>query len=162
MDAASGIFATLSLSIQLVQTLKQAKAFLKDVQNAPDELARLVESVHQLDLVLTGVQIFAERQRDLGDFPGALGLVQGTLQICESNFKRLDKFVKKLQVAFVRQGRVQKLWASVRPVVKKDEIMICAMISMRVSQAYRLQCYLTCLTSSNITNAHLVAKLIDY
>ena len=49
MDGFSGVLAVVSCSLQLVDTIQKVNKFLKEVQNAPEELARLMDALHELN-----------------------------------------------------------------------------------------------------------------
>lgn len=122
MDVASGIFAVLSLSFQLTQTIRRANGFLKDVQGAPDELTRLAETLEQLCLILNQVTILIEQQHNIGGLPGSIALIENALQRCGFVVSQLDSYVNKVQAFFNRQGKVRKVWASMKAAMKKEEI----------------------------------------
>ena len=124
MDPVSGIFAGLSLSIPLIQTVNDARAFLKEMRSSPDELAKLMESLDQLELILTGITGFTHRQRELLHSPNALDLVQRALQRCQSRVNGLEVFIRRLQSSLEHQRGVRKFWASIHTAVKKHEIKI--------------------------------------
>ena len=121
MDVVSGAFAVLSLGIQLAESVKKANTFLKDVQKAPDELMRLVETLDQLAALLIQVDDLIEQQQRTDGLLGPSGLLQSALQSCRLSVGMLEVFVNKLQVSFDRQGRVKKVWASLKTVVKKED-----------------------------------------
>ena len=122
MDVVSGAFAVLSLSVQLAQTVKKANNFLKDIQKAPDELARLVETLDQLNLILIQVNHLIEQQNNIEGIPSSIDAIQNALRSCEKITQKLKLFVDKLEACFHRQGRVRNVWASLKSVVKKDDI----------------------------------------
>lgn len=122
MDVASGIFAAVSLSFQLAQSVKSANGVLRDVRNAPDELARLTGALDQLELLLIQVKVYIEQQSRSESLPGSIGLVQSALVTCESTIDRLTKLANTLQASFERPGRLQKLWASVKTVLRREDL----------------------------------------
>ena len=123
MDVASGVFAVVSLSLQLAETVKKVDNFLRDVQNAPDELKRLVDTLDQFDLILVQVKTYVEQQSRINGLPGCIDVIERTLHSCESNVRKLDSYVNVFQPLFNGKGQRRKLWASIKTVVKKEEIV---------------------------------------
>ena len=122
MDPASGVLAALSLILPLAQSVRKASKFFKEIRNAPDEVERLVESLDQLDQILTGITGFGQRQPALRCPTSAWDLVRSALGICQSRTTRLENLIQRLQVSFQRQRHVQKFWTSMKIAVKNDEI----------------------------------------
>ena len=123
MDVASGVFAVISLSLQLAETVKKVDNFLRDVQNAPDELKRLVDTLDQFSLILVQVKNYVEQQSRIDHLPGCIDVIERTLHSCESNVRKLDSYVNVFQTLFNGTGQRRKIWASIKTVVKKEEIV---------------------------------------
>ncbi len=123
MDVASGVFAVISLSLQLAKTVKKVETFLRDVQNAPDELKRLVDTLDRFNLILIHVKTYVEQLSSIDGLPGCIDVIERTLHSCESNVCKLDSYVNVFQTLFNGKGQRRKIWASMKTVVKKEEIM---------------------------------------
>ena len=123
MDVASGVFAVISLSLQLAETVKKVDNFLRDVQNAPDELKRLVDTLDRFNLILVEVKTYVEQLSRIDDLPGCIDVIERTLHSCESNVRKLDSDVNVFQTFFNGKGQRRKIWASIKTVVKKEEIV---------------------------------------
>lgn len=116
------VLAVVSCGLQLVDTIQKVNKFLKEVQNAPEELARLVDALNDLVSLLTAVNGFVERQLKIGILPGSVHTIDGALQRCKSTVEKLDTSVNALRTNFKNQGRGRKKWASLKTVVKKEEV----------------------------------------
>ena len=123
MDVASGVFAVISLSLQLAETVKKVDNFLRDVQNAPDELKRLVDTLDQLNLILVQVKTYVKQQSRTDGLPGCTDVIERILHSCESNVRKLDSYVNVFQTLFNGKGQRRKIWASIKTVIKKEEIV---------------------------------------
>ena len=59
--AASGI-AVVSLAIQLVDSVREIRRFLRNFSDAPKELKRLIDLLEQLELILENIGMLIKRQ----------------------------------------------------------------------------------------------------
>lgn len=123
MDGASAVFAVVSLGVQLAAVVRQANDFLRSVHNAPDELVRLIEVLDQLDAMLEHVRSLTDQQALTPSLPGAIISVASALQNCEKRIKKLENLVNRLKGSVEGQRRVKRVWAAVKAVYKKEEIM---------------------------------------
>ena len=122
MDGVSGIIAVVSFSIQLVETIQKAKKFFKEVQDAPEELIRLVDTLDRLQSLLIAADHLVEQQNKMGSLPGAVDTIDRALRRCQSTVKKLDTSVNAIKPYFKVQGRGRKTWAKLKTVVKKEEV----------------------------------------
>jgi hypothetical protein len=60
--AASGI-AVVSLAIQLVDSVREIRRFLRNFSDAPKELRRLIDLLEQLELILENIGMLIKRQQ---------------------------------------------------------------------------------------------------
>ena len=122
MDGVSGVIAVVSFSLQLVNTIQKASQVLKEVQNAPKELARLVDALDQLESLLIAANGIVEQQNKMGSLPGSVHTMNGALRRCKSTVEKLDTSVNAIKNYFKIQGRGRKAWASLKTVMKKEEV----------------------------------------
>ena len=122
MEVASGVFAVISLSFQLGETVKTVNNFLRDVQNAPDELTRLVDTLDRFNLILVEVKTYVEQLSGFDGLPGRIDVIERTLHSCESNVRKLDSYVNVFHNLFNGKGQRRKIWALMKTVVKKEEM----------------------------------------
>ncbi|KAG8528999.1 uncharacterized protein KY384_006688 [Bacidia gigantensis] len=122
MDGVSGVFAILSFSIQLVDSIHKARIFLREVHNAPEELVRLVDELDQFEELLRSAHGLIDLQTKISGVTGSIESVEGALRRCKSIADRLDASINKVQSYFNVRGRGRRTWASLKTVVKKDEI----------------------------------------
>ena len=122
MDGVSVVLAVLPLGIQLVNTIRKANKFLKEVQNAPEGWARLIDTLDQLESFLIAVNGLIERQEKVGSLPGSVHLMSAALQRCETTAKKLEASTDGIKTYLKSQGRGRRAWASLKTVVKKEEV----------------------------------------
>lgn len=122
MDLASGIFASLSISVTLIKTVKETRAFYKNVKKAPEEVLRLVGTLNRLELILTQTSIFLEERSKCLDLPGSVISIRLCMEGLKCTVEKLESIVKRIETQFARPGRSNGVFTSVRTVVKLDEI----------------------------------------
>ena len=122
MDGFTSALAMVSFSIQLIGTIRKAQIFLKEVRNAPEELANLVDTLDQLEHLLVATNSLIEQQSRLENLPGAIVNIASVLRRCQTTIKKLDDAVLTINSYFQTQNRGRKVWASLKTVVKKDHI----------------------------------------
>ena len=122
MDGVSSVAAVVSLAIQLVDSIQEAKKFLRDVQNAPAELVRLVKTVDQLESVLRYVKTLLEQQFLAQRLPGTPTFILDALQNCAKTLKPLQRVVDEARTSTNQRRRTQRAWASTKFAFKKEEI----------------------------------------
>ena len=122
MDGVSSVAAVVSLAIQLVDSIQEAKTFLRDIQNAPAELVRLVKTVDQLDSILRYVKTLLEQQFLALRQPGTPTFILDALQNCAKTMKPLQRVVDEARISTNRRRRTQRAWASTKLAFKKEEI----------------------------------------
>ena len=121
MDGVSSAFAVVSLALQLVETVHEISKFLKEIENAPTELTRLVETLDQLNSVLGYVKDLLEQQFLVLRLPGSPAFILQALKNCQGRVKTLETLVNKASMSFGHHRRVPRTWASVRFISKKED-----------------------------------------
>ena len=122
MDLASGIFAVISLSIQLIETVKKIQAFCKDVKHAPEEILRFIGTLQQVQTVLEQTKIYLEDRSKTHNMPGSTFAIECAIRSCYSDIGRLAEMVDHVSAQHTRQNRRTVLWSSVKVVFKKEEL----------------------------------------
>jgi hypothetical protein len=100
MEALSGVasgMAVASLAIQLVQSVRTVKTFIRDVKGASKELERLVELLDRLGALLDDVRNLMERQISLQGqhFPAPSMTIFNCLKSCEASLESLHSIIEK-------------------------------------------------------------------
>ena len=95
MDGVSSAFAVVSLAIQLVGTVQQISKFTRDVENAPDELLGLADSLDRLKVALIQVRSLLEQQLQDLNLPGPPECLFDALKTCEKKLHPLEKFANR-------------------------------------------------------------------
>ena len=122
MDGLSSALAIISISIQLIGTIRKAQIFLKEVRNAPEELGNLVDALAQLEELLVATNNLVEQQKSIENLPGAVDNIASALRRCQTTIRKLDEAILTINRYFETQNRGRKVWASLKTVVKKDHI----------------------------------------
>ena len=122
MDGVSSAFAVVSLAIQLVETGKKISSFLASVQDAPNEVSKLGQTVDQLNGTLKQVSYLLEQQYLVLRLPGAPVFITNALENCEKRIKMLENAISKARVAMDHRNRVHRSWAAIKFNWKKEDI----------------------------------------
>lgn len=122
MDGVSGAFAVVSLAIQLFETVQETRKFLNDIQNAPNEIIRQIETLDQLSSVLGYVKQLLEQQLIVLRLPGSPIFILNALQNCERKLKPLEEIITGAKKAGSHEHRARRQWSSLRFVSKKDQL----------------------------------------
>ena len=122
MDGVASAFAVVSLAVQLVDTVQEIRDFLRSVQNAPNELIKLVETLEQLHSTLSQVKHLLEQQYSILRLPGSPVFMESALQNCNRKISTLEKAINKAKVSIARQSLVKRTWATMKLVSKKEDI----------------------------------------
>lgn len=149
MDGMSTALAVISLTIQLVGTVQNISKFLHDVNHAPTELARLVESLDQLNSTLNQTRHLVEQQFLVLRLPGSLAYISNALKNCERKVEALNDFVKKVAKSISHQHRLQRMWSFSRTQMKDEA-------SVLQNQLRDATISLQCATMNNSWHLHYV------
>lgn len=122
MDGVSSAFAVVSLAIQLVETGEKINKFLTSIQDAPSEIIKLGQTLDQLNSVLKQVSYLLEQQYLVLRLPGSPVFITNALENCEKRIKTLEDVIQKAKKSMDHRGRVQRSWATMRFVSKKEDI----------------------------------------
>ena len=122
MDVASGVTAFISISIQLVETIKKITSFCKSLQRAPEELLRLIDVLSRLEMILGQASLYLEERSQIEGLPGSALAIQCAIQSCQTNIGKLEKIKDRIESKFDSRGRTGRMWASLNTVITKDEI----------------------------------------
>jgi len=121
--AASGI-AVVSLAIQLVDSVREIRRFLRDVSEAPKELRRLIDLLEQLEHILENVGALVERQQQ-GAAQTDLDLSDSILRAmrtCESKLKMLEDVVEAARKSGNATNKASRKFSDFRLACKKRDI----------------------------------------
>ncbi|KAL8716421.1 MAG: hypothetical protein Q9220_000328 [cf. Caloplaca sp. 1 TL-2023] len=122
MEVASGIIAAISLSVQVAETVGRLNAFLKRAKQASNGLKSLTERLDQFRINLHQVTAFLDQQRQIDSLPDSTKAIEIALRSCEVSVGKLDHRVREIQTSFARQGRLRKVWASLKTAVREEEM----------------------------------------
>jgi len=119
--AASGI-AVISLTIQLAGSVREIHRFLRSINEAPNELKRLIDLLEQLDLILDGIGALQSKQKDQDGVPNMHAAVIRALQKCQSRLELLAGVVDKAKNGLNKSSKVSRTWASLKLTLKKRDM----------------------------------------
>lgn len=125
MDGLSNVasaIAVVSLAVQLVDTVHEISKFLKNVQDAPNEVLRLIETLDQLQGTLDNLRQLIDQQFLVLRLPGSPVFINKAMNNCEKQIKALETFVRAAKRSFKHERRLRRTWASMRAVAKKQDI----------------------------------------
>ena len=122
MDGFSGAAAVISLTIQLASTVQSIRQFLHNVDNAPKELASVMEQLDLLHQILSGLEHLMQRQDSLEHLPTSYAIVTSALQNCQRRVRTVEEQVRPLTARLVRRPWLQKALGSMKFVLKKEDI----------------------------------------
>ena len=80
MDVASGIFAVLSISIQLTETVQKINTFCKSMPRAPEELMRLVGTLDRFEMILAQASLYLEQLSKISALPCSILAIEVSSQ----------------------------------------------------------------------------------
>jgi heme exporter protein D len=121
--AASGI-AVVSLAIQLVDSVREIRRFLRDISEAPKDLRRLIDLLEQLELILENIGALVERQQQHSAEPAidmSASIVRA-MRTCESKLKFLEDVVAAAKKTSSSNGKVKRTFGSFKLACKKKDI----------------------------------------
>jgi conjugal transfer/entry exclusion protein len=121
--AASGI-AVVSLAIQLVDSVREIRQFLRNISEAPKELRRLVDLLEQLELILENIGALVERQQKHSAETDidVSGSVLRAMKTCESKLKMLEDVVAVAKKTANASNKATRTFASFKLACKKKDI----------------------------------------
>lgn len=122
MDGVSSAFAVVSLAIQLVETGEKISKFLSSVQNAPNEVTKLAQTLDQLNSTLKQVSFLLEQQYLVLRLPGSPVFIANALKNCEKRINTLENVIQRAKISLNHRTQVQRSWAAMRFVSKKEDI----------------------------------------
>ena len=122
MDGVSGAFAVVSLVIQLGGTINQIRKFLRNVQNAPIELRRLLSLLDQLHSSLEQARCLVEHQTSTLGNLGSVASIASAVENCSEFVRSLDGLAQELQRSAVHRKGFQRSLSSMKAVRRKEDI----------------------------------------
>ena len=122
LSGAASAIAIVSLAVQLVDTVQEISKFLKNVQDAPKEVLRLVETLDQLQGTLDNVRQLIDHQFLVLRLPGSPVFITKAMENCEKQIKALETVVWKAKKSLGHRHMVRRTWSSIKTVAKKPDI----------------------------------------
>jgi hypothetical protein len=106
MEVAASAVGIVSLSLQLIETIKKIKNFIRDVKDAPKELSRLEDLLERLGALIQDIRAAMEKQKSLPGqhVPAPSASVFHGLKACEKSLEPLLEIVNKYEDSRVRRN----------------------------------------------------------
>jgi hypothetical protein len=119
-----GLSAVVSLAIQLVDSMREIRRFLRDVSEAPKELRRLMDLLEQLELILENIGALVEGQQQHVTEPAVdlSASILRAMRTCESKLKLLEDVVAAAKKSSSANGKVRRTFGSFKLACKKKDI----------------------------------------
>ena len=115
METAAGVFAIVSLAIQLAENMKKLSDFWSSVKEAPSDVQAIVDDLDLLCDVLESIASEAHwTESDV--------LLERILQRCTEYIEKLDAILQEVQPGFASTKRPVRQWTAIKLVVKSDKI----------------------------------------
>ena len=122
MEGVASAFAVVSLAIQLVETGEKISNFLTSVQDAPNEVIRLGQTLDRLNGTLKQVSCLPEQQYQVLRLPGSPVFIMNALKNCGNRIKALEGIIQATKANMNHKNRMHRSWAAIRFVLKKEDI----------------------------------------
>ena len=122
MEVVASAFAVVSLAVQVVETGEKISQFLTSVQDAPNEVVKLGQTLDLLNGTLKQVTYLLEQQYRTLSLPCSSVHITNALENCEKRIKTLDGVIQKAKTNMDHRNRVHRSWAAMRFLWKKEEI----------------------------------------
>ena len=121
-SGAASAIAIVSLAVQLIDTVQEISKFLKNVQDAPKEILRLLETLDQLQGTLDNVRQLIDHQFLVLRLPGSPVFITKAMENCERQIETLETVVWKAKRSLGHQHMLRRTWSSMKLVAKKQDI----------------------------------------
>jgi hypothetical protein len=120
--AASGI-AVVSLVMQLVDSVREIRRFLRSVSDAPKELKRLVDLLEQLELTFQQIVMLVQKQENarLGKTDVFTNVLRA-IKTCETKLTMFENLVEATKQASSTTNRAARTIGSLKLAYKKRDI----------------------------------------
>ena len=122
MDGISSVSAVVSLSAQLIVTIRDIVNFLREIRDSPEELRSTIDLLELLRGNFEQVKRLFEERNVCVDLPISVASISNALAFCESKIRLVEQCVNNLKSVFDHQSPIRKRWASFKHVLKKGEI----------------------------------------
>lgn len=115
LSSASGVFAAVSIAIQLGESIKKLVEFGKAVQDAPAHIRALFHDLEVLAAVIC--QIKQLNGNAAFDYVNEKALLN-----CREKISRLQKMIDRAQVNLKSKSLIRQKWGAFKFTLKKDEV----------------------------------------
>lgn len=125
LAGAASAISVLSLSLQLINSIKGIKTFIKNVKGAKTEVERLVEQLERLSELLEEIRQVTDFQASQfhKHLQSSSKSILKCLKSCERQLELLKSFVKRYQGLHQNSlSKKEKVWSSVKLGLRANDI----------------------------------------
>jgi hypothetical protein len=115
VSSASGIFAIVSLAIELASAIKKIVEFGKAVEDAPTHICAIFHDLEVLAAVISQIQ-------QINDHAAFDNVSEKALKSCHAKVIILQSKIHKAQLNLKSKSPVRRKWGAFNITLKKDEI----------------------------------------
>lgn len=115
ISSASGVFAAVSIAIQLAETIKKIVDFGKAVKDAPTQVRTLFDDLELLAAVLSQIQ-------QLDGFVAHDNVDEKALLNCQGKVLKLHNAINETQLSLKSKSRVRRKWCAFKFALDDSEI----------------------------------------
>lgn len=124
LSAAASGTAIVSFAIQLVDSVREIKRFLRNISEAPKELKRLIDLLQQLELILENIGALVERQKQhsgQADIDMSASILKA-MKTCESKLEMLENVVEAAKKSSTAANKVARTFGSFKLACKTRDV----------------------------------------
>jgi hypothetical protein len=115
LSSASGVFAAVSIAVQLAESIKKIVEFGKAVKDAPTHIRTLFYDLEVLDAVFT-------RIGQLNNHVAIDNVAEKALQSCQIKLLKLQKAIDQAQLNIKSKSRFRRNWGAFKFALNEAEI----------------------------------------
>lgn len=120
LSAAGGVFAVVSIAIDLVETIEKIRHFVQKAIDAPTQWQSLIRELELLQLLLQGVKAISEREACYGATVSSEAIRLAVIN-CDVEVKSLQAYIQSTQ-SVVGKGKVARTLGAVKFAFKDGDI----------------------------------------
>lgn len=115
LSSASGVFAAVSIAIELAATIRKIVKFGKAVKDAPTQIRALFQDLEVLDAVITRIE-------QLNQHVAVDNVSEKALQNCQIKLLKLQNVIDQAQLNIKSKSRFRRNWGAFKFVLNEAEI----------------------------------------
>jgi hypothetical protein len=121
LSAAASGMAVISLTIQLLDFVREIQRFMHSTFNARAELKRLMDLLDQLALILESIGSLIDKQENMAN-ANIISNILRAMKTCEGKLSILRNVVESAKKASISKSKVAQSWGLYKLTWKKKDI----------------------------------------